>query len=449
MEPRIFAPELGKGSAWLNVDRPLTMSELRGSVVILDFWTYCCVNCMHMQPVLKVIEERFADDPVVVIGVHSGKFTAEQSADHVQQATARFGVTHPVVVDDEMTIWARFNIRSWPTLVVVRPDGSIASIAPGEPDVDTLDAFIRRELELARQDGTLASCKPEIVQQPAPEHTPLVYPGKAFPLPGSRIAISDSGHHRVLVCDSDGKVLHAIGGGLRGLSDGGFDEAAFDDPQGGCWHQGALFIADAGNHAIRRIDLDKAIVTTVAGIGQLGVRSPETRVKARSVALRSPWDLCSTADAIYVAMAGSHQIWKFWPAEGEIEVYAGTGVEALLDGPVARSAWAQPSGICEYNAVLYIADSETSAVRAIDLATGDVPHARGARVVRLRRRRWWRRGGDATTQYRHRRLRAGRTHCRHVQRQDQAPYPEQPRQGRANRDRAVRTQRARLDLPRP
>jgi thiol-disulfide isomerase/thioredoxin len=372
MKATKVAPGFEGGLAWLNVDRPISMRELRGCVVIVDFWTYCCVNCMHVLPVLRTIEERFAEEPVVVVGVHSGKFTAERDPQRIREAVGRYGVPHPVVVDDEMVIWSRFGVRSWPTLVIVRPDGTIASVAPGEPELETLDAFIRRELELARQSGVLAAVRPNIMPAPPHEHRPLQYPGKAAVLPDGRLAVSDSGHHRVLLCDEHGTVDHAIGGGLRGWQDGAFESAAFDDPQGLCWYEGALYVADARNHCIRRADLERKLVTTVAGTGVLGTSAPRGPTRARETALRSPWDLCPVGEAIYVAMAGNHQIWRYWPAREEIEVYAGTGVEALLDGPVDKSAWAQPSGLSEREGTLYVADSETSAVRAIDLAAGRV-----------------------------------------------------------------------------
>jgi thiol-disulfide isomerase/thioredoxin len=358
--------------AWLNVDRPIHIEELRGCVVVVDFWTYCCVNCMHVLPVLRTLEERFAGEPLVVIGVHSGKFSAERDPDRILQAVGRYGVPHPVVVDDEMVIWSRFGIRSWPTLVVIGPDGNVASVAPGEPDLETLHAFVHREMAKGRELGILAAAPPAIVPAPPPRHRPLNYPGKAAVLPDGRLVISDSGHHRVLVCSPDGEVEHAIGSGLRGLQDGAFGQAAFDDPQGTCWHGGALYVADARNHALRRVDLEQQIVTTVAGTGALGAESPAEATPAMEAALRSPWDLCVVGDDIFVAMAGSHQIWRFHPSQETIQVYAGTAVEALIDGPAATSAWAQPSGLSERDGILYVADSETSAVRAIDLATGRV-----------------------------------------------------------------------------
>jgi thiol-disulfide isomerase/thioredoxin len=371
----VSAPELDGGLAWFNVARPLSMRELRGHVVVLDFWTYCCVNCMHVLPVLRALEEKYAAEPLVVVGVHSGKFSAEHDPARIRDAIGRYEVRHPVVVDRAMTIWARYGIRSWPTLVVVRPDGTIAAVAPGEPRLEVLDAFVARELNLARKAGSLAP-GPLVLAAPLaagpPPGAPLAFPGKVSVLPGGRLAVSDSGHHRVLVTAPDGAVELTIGSGLRGLVDGAAADAAFDDPQGTCWHEGALYVADTRNHAIRRVDLERGLVTTVAGTGALAAGAFTGRAPARSTALRSPWDLASVGDAVYVAMAGSHQIHRFTPDTGEIEPYAGTGVEAMLDGRVDASAFAQPSGLAAWGATLYVADSETSAVRAIDLTSGTV-----------------------------------------------------------------------------
>lgn len=372
MSLTIHAPELDGALAWLNTDRPLSMRELRGNLVILDFWTYCCINCMHVLPILRALEERHAADPLVVIGVHSGKFDAERDPTRIREAIERYEIAHPVAVDDEMTLWSRFGVRSWPTLVVVRPDGTIAAVAPGEPDLEVLEAFVERELDLARKKGTLAAHPPRIERAHAESAGPLRYPGKVTGLPDGRLLISDSGHHRLLLCSSSGQVLAAIGSGKRGLRDGSFHEAAFDDPQGAAFHDGALYVADARNHAIRRVDLERRRVTTVAGTGELGRELPQGRALARTTALRSPWDLVAHENSLFVAMAGTHQIWRYFPASAEIEVYAGSGVEALVDGERTQSAWAQPSGLALRGQTLYVADSETSAVRAIDLQTGSV-----------------------------------------------------------------------------
>jgi sugar lactone lactonase YvrE len=368
----VNAPELDGGLAWFNVARPLSMRELRGQVVVLDFWTYCCVNCMHVQPVLRALEEKLAGEPLVIIGVHSGKFSAEHDPGRIRDAIARYEVRHPVVVDRDMAIWGRYGIRSWPTLVVVRPDGTIAAVAPGEPRLSVLDAFVARELDLARRAGTLAPgplVLPTITQGSTGA---LNFPGKVSVLPAGRLAVSDSGHHRVLVTSPDGEVELCIGSGLRGFVDGAVADAAFDDPQGTCWYDGALYVADTRNHAIRRVDVERGVVTTVAGTGALGAGPLTDRGLARATPLRSPWDLAAGGDVIYVALAGSHQIARFFPERGEIEPWAGTGVEAMLDGPVHKSAFAQPSGLSLRDGTLYVADSETSSVRAVDVPAATV-----------------------------------------------------------------------------
>jgi len=373
----VHAPELSGAIAWLNVDAPLSLNALRGHVVLLDFWTYCCINCMHVQPLLRELERRFEGQPFVVVGVHSGKFSAERDPERIAEAIGRYGMRHPVAVDDDMRIWSRYGIRSWPTLVVVRPDGTIAATAPGEPDLERLSAFVGAELERGREAGRLASQPVDIPRTVPSEVGALHYPGKVAALPDGRIAISDSGHHRVLVCGPTGRVEVSAGSGRRGLLDGPAASAAFDDPQGLCWFEDALYVADARNHAIRRIDGDGQ-VTTVAGTGELGeVETELALTDATSVALRSPWDLCVVDDSIFVAMAGSHQIWRYLPRTRQIEIYAGTGVEALLDGPRATSAWAQPSGLALLGRTmadgrLVVADSESSAIRSIVLATGEV-----------------------------------------------------------------------------
>jgi thiol-disulfide isomerase/thioredoxin len=368
----VRAPELDGALAWLNVERPLSLRELRGCLVVLDFWTYCCVNCMHVQPTLRELERRHAGDPFVVIGVHSGKFSAERDPERIREAIGRYGVEHPVAVDDDMSIWSRYAIRSWPTLVVVRPDGTIAAVAPGEPELETLDSFISDELRTARARGQLATAPNLMLAEPF-DHQPLLYPGKAVVLPDGRIAIADSGHHRVLLCERDGRVALTAGSGMRGHRDGPCLEAAFDDPQGMCIYDGALYVADARNHAIRRIDLASQQVSTVAGTGALGSELVSAgSYDARRIDLRSPWDLCVAGDAIVVAMAGSHQLWRFDPGAGTMAPWAGTGVEALLDGKLATSAWAQPSGLSLHGSTLYVADSETSAIRLVDLATEEV-----------------------------------------------------------------------------
>ena len=358
MPERIHAPELSGATAWLNTERPLSIRELRGQVVVLDFWTYCCVNCMHVLPILRDLEERHRDQPLVVIGVHSAKFDAEKDSAHILAAMRRYGVSHPVAVDSEMRIWSQYAVRSWPTLVVIRPDGTLAAVAPGEPDPAVLEAFVAEQLKQTA-DPPLHFRTGVIKSERA-----LSFPGK-LAQGGGKLFIADSGHHRVLITDLKGHVLDAIGSGLRGMREGSFDSCAMDDPQGLAFQNGMLYIADARAHVVWRAELPDGQVRPFAGTGELGRAPLAGRTPALETALRSPWDVAPRGPELYVALAGSHQVALV--QDGFVEPIAGNGREAQIDGPGAEAALAQPSGLSLQGDVLYVADSESSGVRAIDL----------------------------------------------------------------------------------
>lgn len=379
---RLRAPELEPALAWLGTTRPLRLRELRGHVVLLDFWTSCCVNCMHVLPILRDLERRHAGRPLVVIGVHSAKFPGEARPERVADAIARHDVEHPVVVDDGFAIWERYAIRSWPTLVVIRPDGTIAAVAPGEPDPAALDTLVRGLFAEAEAHGTLAAAPLTIPRGEPPPPRPLAFPGKLAVAPDGRIAVADSGHHRVLILAPGGDVLHAIGCGHRGHRDDGFAAARLDDPQGLAWaDDGALWICDARSHAVRRADFVHGRLDTVAGTGSMGHVPIASPSPARTTALRSPWDIALVGERALVCLAGSHQLGVIAPTAGAaptIAMLAGDGREALVDGPPRVACFAQPSGFARDGDRLYVADSETSAIRELDLATGDTRTLVGA-----------------------------------------------------------------------
>lgn len=368
---KALAPELEGGDAWLNTDRPLKLSELRGHVVVLDFWTYCCINCMHVLPELEALERHFAGKPVVVIGVHSGKFDAEKDARRIRDAMARHGVNHPVVVDSEFRIWRAFGVNAWPTLVVIDTDGTVAATNAGEPKQGALQKVVGSMLARAAANGTLAK-NPVVIKRPAvgPDK-PLSYPGKVAVAADGTIAIADSNHHRIVLSDLDGNVTDVVGSAIAGSADGDFEQAAFRRPQGLAFSEdGAhLFVADTDNHQLRRLDLRARTVTTIAGTGRKGEGrgGSSGRQAARNVALRSPWALAKDGDFLYVAMAGSHQIWRHDLAANTIASLAGSGRENIDDGAFDEASFSQPSGLALVGDVLYVADSEVSAVRAVSL----------------------------------------------------------------------------------
>lgn len=368
----VRAPEL-RGTAWFNTDRPLTLADLRGKLVLLDFWTFCCINCLHVLEDLKYLERKYAGRPFVVVGVHAPKFTHEDNPDSVRQAIARYGITHPVVLDGDLRTWNAYAVRGWPTLVLVDPSGYVLGAVSGEGHREQLDAAIDRALDLLSQAGAIADgplpVRLEAAAGAISTSSPLLYPGKVLADEASdTLFIADTGHHRLIRTRLDGRDSETIGAGDPGAADGDGLTATFRSPQGMALdaEHNWLYIADTGNHLIRRLDRATRAITTVAGTGSLGYQR-RGEGPARETALNSPWDLCLLLGKLYIAMAGTHQIWVYDPAREIVGVFAGSGAEGRRDGVASEAALAQPSGLTTDGARLFVADSEISSVRAIEL----------------------------------------------------------------------------------
>lgn len=364
---RFPAPDLDGGTEWLNTSAPISLRELRGKIVLLDFWTYCCINCIHVLPDLKYLEKKYADQ-LVVIGVHSAKFDNEKESENIRQAIIRYEIEHPVVNDSNMTIARKYFFNSWPTLVLIDPEGNFVGRQPGEGTRDLFDEVIGKMVEYHRAKGTLDEkpVKFNLEREKRPD-TPLKYPGKILADAESRrLFIADSNHNRIVVADFDGRLIDVIGSGRIGAQDGTFADASFDHPQGMALVGNTLYVADTENHLLRTVDLVGKTVSTLAGTGtQARQRLPGG--KLREIALNSPWDVQALNNTLYVAMAGPHQLWKHELGSGTIELFAGTGREDILDGPLDACALAQPSGITTDGQTLFIVDSEGSAVRSVTL----------------------------------------------------------------------------------
>jgi sugar lactone lactonase YvrE/thiol-disulfide isomerase/thioredoxin len=367
------APDLDRVGTWLGTDRPLLFrGALQGRVVLLDFWTSGCVNCLHALPVYRALEERFRGQPFQVVGIHSGKFDAEKEVSAVAEAMARNGIDHPVGTDSDHVVWDQYAIRGWPTAVLVDARGYAVAWFRGEPELGKLTAWVQAALDDGRARGVLAAGPAEF-RRPGPGETgPLAFPGKVLALSGGGLAVADSGHHRLLLLDAAGKLVRAVGSGLEGFSDGPADVASFRSPQGLAERDGALYVADTGNHAVRSVDLLSGRVETLAGTGRKGEGAIQPAADARTVSLRSPWDLTFLGDTLWIAMAGSHQLWRLDVRSGALSAGAGSGREGLDDGPLAEATFAQPSGLATDGHVIYVADSEASAIRRVDPAAGTV-----------------------------------------------------------------------------
>ena len=422
--PKVRASEL-VGRGWLNTGgKNVTLADLRGKITVLDFWTFCCVNCLHVLDELRELEERFRD-VLVIVGVHSPKFEHEADPDALAAAVERYEVHHPVLDDPELVTWGAYAARAWPTLVVIDPEGYVVAQMAGEGHASALEALVRDIVAEHEVKGTLHRGSGPYVA-PEPVARTLRFPAKAVALPGGTLLVADAGHHSLAELTAAGETLvRRIGSGERGLVDGAGDEARFAEPNGLCLVPSPsrerlgydVVVADTVNHVLRGVRLADGLVTTLAGTGeqfmvggQENLRSDDgsltaypldepgddggawqvwgAMVPARSVRLSSPWDVAwsEVAGGFVVAMAGTHTLWLFDPVAGTARLFAGTMNEGLQDGPGAVSWFAQPSGIARSTRLaatmegeehtveqaretgqetFWIADSETSALRSV------------------------------------------------------------------------------------
>lgn len=370
---KVNAPEFPEGMDWINVEAPLTMAGLRGKVVLLDFWTYGCINCIHIIPDLKRLEAEFASE-LVVIGVHSAKFANEGSTDNIRYIVQRYGVEHPVVNDKDFIIWQTYGVRAWPTVMVINPVGRVLGYVSGEGVYDALQPILKDMIAEFDQKGQVdrspLTFAPERAKHP---DTPLAFPGKTLAdASGNRLFIADTNHHRVIVADlTTYEVKAVIGGKESGFVDGDYRTARFNWVHGMALNQSGdvLYVADTGNHLIRAVDLTSQTVITIAGTG-IQNQDWEARTKtgaALTMALNSPWDVSYHQGILYIAMAGPHQLWALDIAKGELRPHSGSGREGIIDGAHAEAQLAQPSGIINDGTVLYFADAESSSIRRADI----------------------------------------------------------------------------------
>ncbi|QCP00288.1 redoxin domain-containing protein [Arthrobacter sp. 24S4-2] len=415
---RVRASEL-VGRNWLNTGgKSLDLEALRGKIVLLDFWTFCCINCLHVLDELRPLEEKYSD-VLVTVGVHSPKFEHEADPVALGAAVERYEIHHPVLDDPELETWKAYTARAWPTLVVIDPEGYIVAHLSGEGHADGLSVLIPELIAQHEAKGTLHRGHGPYVA-PEPTSGTLRFPGKALFLPAGRGTrsngasdggtsdggtpdagswlVTDTGHHRLVELDTDfHTVLRTYGSGTKGYADGaGADvdsvrpTAQFNEPQGlvllpedvAAKTGYDVVIADSVNHRLRGLSLAHGTVTTLVGSGvQRLLETGPARVDEDAagftgrlsdhpldVALSSPWDVVWSAklDAVVVAMAGVHQIFSFDPISGTVSILAGNGLEGLLDGAAHEAWFAQSSGLAEdADGNIWVADSETSALRKL------------------------------------------------------------------------------------
>jgi len=345
----------------------VSLADLRGRFVLLDFWAFCCVNCLHVLDELRPLENKYAGE-LVVVGVHSPKFVHEADPDALAAAVERYQVEHPVLDDPELITWQAYTARAWPTLVLVDPEGYVVAQYAGEGHAHAILALLDELRDVHRAKGTLQPGDSPYVPPPVPEGD-LLFPAEALHLDGGGFLVADAGHHGLVELAEDAEtVVRRIGSGNRGMVDGLPHEARFNEPNGLCLLPPEVatavgydvVVADTVNHALRGVRLEDGCVTTLAGTGAQWMQGDGTD------ALSSPWDVCWWRDRVWVAMAGVHQLWTFDPRTGDVEATGGTTNEGLLDAPLAEAWFAQTSGLAADGDRLWLVDSETSSLRYVE-----------------------------------------------------------------------------------
>lgn len=353
----IPAPEFPKRN-WINSE-PLHINQLRGKIVLLDFWTYCCINCLHVIPELKKLEAKWKKE-LVVIGVHSGKFPNEKNLDQLRNAVLKNEIEHPIVNDPDYLLWSLYGIRAWPTFILIDPEGNIFARKSGEGVYQAFDEIIANMVKDYDLTGKMDTKELKQIRPIKKEQleTNLSFPGKIeISGNGNELYISDTGNHKILVYNLTlGQFTEEIGGS-PGFIDGNFQQARFTEPQGIRYKNDSLWVADTGNHSIRKIDLRTKKVSTIAGTLNL---SDSMNVSQEP---RSPWDLDFLSNEIIVAMAGNHQIWTIPTSRNKFFPLIGNGKENLIDGNAKEAELAQPSAVKVVGTKVYFLDSETSSLR--------------------------------------------------------------------------------------
>jgi streptogramin lyase len=360
---RTAAAEFPAGLDWVNVDAPPRLADLRGRVVLLWFWSYDAVNCWNLMPALRQLEDKYHDG-LSVFGVHCPKYPAQCEPGALLRAVNRHGLRHPVAGDPAFRMWQDYRIEAWPSVALIDAEGGLAAVFAGEGRQAEIDACIAQLLdEAAARDLRVFAPAPQVARPEPPQA--LAFPAGLL-VDAQTLYVADSGHHCVLECDLDGRVRRRFGSGNAAFVDGEAGVACFHDPRGLARRGDALYVADRGNHAVRRIDLRRGRVDTVLGTGRAGRSRPQA-ADPRATALNTPLALAVAGDDLFVAVAGQHQLWRLDLAAGTVSVFAGGGEPGLADGALAVARLAQPSGLAVLGRHLLVADAASSALRLLDL----------------------------------------------------------------------------------
>ena len=368
MEPTP-APEFPAGLEWLNLAKPLRMSQLAGRVTALVFVNAGSAWCQHRLADLSTLRKRHGDH-LNVVAVHVPRFDHERDARRVLKRMHRQALEFPLAHDADWTAWQHFGIEAWPTVLLIDGKGQVRDRIVGDGPVRDLENAIAK-LRSEEAPLPMNAAGIELRRSREPD-LPLRFP-VGIAANQQYVYVVDSGHHRVLECTPAGRIHRQFGSGGPGFIDGPMELAAFQNPQGLCLQRDALYVADTGNHAVRRIKLSTGDVDTLCGAGRPGAPVEGPIADPRSVALDQPRGVAiSPSNVICISTAGDNRIWAYDLGERSLKLLAGSGAMDLVDGEGAAAAFAGPSGLAIVQQILYVADEASSAIRSVHLRTRQV-----------------------------------------------------------------------------
>jgi DNA-binding beta-propeller fold protein YncE/thiol-disulfide isomerase/thioredoxin len=374
MKGEIYLAELPPELAWVNCEQAPLVSAQRGKAVLLNFWCGSSIACLQQAQELAQLQQRYADG-LCVLGIHTPKHLGEAEDARVAKTANRWHLRYPVANDREWILWRQLGIEAWPTAVLLDHTGKLVAIYEGQGRRAEIEAHIERILDqAAEQDLRSFELPPRATRGEA--KGALRFPTRMV-ASESHLYLADTGFNRVLELHFDGRINRQFGSGNPGHWDARNTDAGFRDPVGLAVWKDTLYVADTGNHAVRRVRLLTGEVETIAGNGHWGQPAAAELTQATASPLASPMDLAMSpaGDRVFVAMAGLHQIWQYDLGRGVLSAWAGNGREDLVDGTGTFCSLAQPTGLAMMGDVLYVLDAATSALRSIrlsDLRVGTV-----------------------------------------------------------------------------
>jgi hypothetical protein len=358
-----LAPELPDSLDWLNAAVPPRMLAQRGWLTALVFVNAGSTWSMQKLHDMQALCARYPQR-VRAYGVHVPRFVHERDPRHVLKCLHRHGITLPVAHDADWVAWQHFGIDAWPTVLLIDGEGRIQATLASDVPVTDLDARIQAfESELLPEFDEEAI--PAVFRQREPD-LPLRFP-VGLVVTAQYLYVADSGHHRVLECSHEGHVLRQFGNGDAGFVDGSASDATFCRPHGLCLLRDVLYVADTGNHAVRRINLRSGDIDTLCGNGRVGRPTEGDVADPRAISLDGPRALAGVNDQLYIALSGDNRIWSYDLGRARLSCLAGCGELAVRDGSGPEAAFAQPVGLAAVQQTVYVCDAAGSAIRSLRL----------------------------------------------------------------------------------